>query len=112
MSRIRRSPFTRQHRFCSPAFSRLRPGGAGLISGEQRQKGGNMRNLKRSALTALATVAMLATAASAQEKSLNVYNWSDYIGPTTLADFEKATGIKANYDVFDSNEVLEAKLLA
>lgn len=71
-----------------------------------------MRNLKRSALTALATVAMLATAASAQEKSLNVYNWSDYIGPTTLADFEKATGIKANYDVFDSNEVLEAKLLA
>ncbi len=71
-----------------------------------------MRNLKRSALAALTTVAMLATAANAQEKSLNVYNWSDYIGPTTLADFEKATGIKANYDVFDSNEVLEAKLLA
>ena len=43
-------------------------------------------------------------------KSLNVYNWSDYIDPTVLADFEKETGIKVNYDVFDSNEVLETKL--
>ena len=43
---------------------------------------------------------------------LNVYNWSDYIGETTLADFTKATGIETHYDVYDSNDVLEAKLLA
>ena len=46
------------------------------------------------------------------EKILNVYNWSDYIDSTVLDDFAKETGIKVNYDVFDSNEVLETKLLA
>lgn len=46
------------------------------------------------------------------EKVLNVYNWSDYIDSTVLDDFSKETGIKVNYDVFDSNEVLETKLLA
>jgi len=44
--------------------------------------------------------------------TVHVYNWSDYIGPDTLANFEKATGIKPVYDVFDSNETLEGKLLA
>ena len=47
-----------------------------------------------------------------EEKILNVYNWSDYIDPTVIKSFESATGIKVNYDVFDSNEVLETKLLA
>lgn len=46
------------------------------------------------------------------EKVLNVYNWSDYIDTTVLEDFQKETGIKVSYDVFDSNEVLETKLLA
>ncbi len=46
------------------------------------------------------------------EKSVNVYNWSDYIAEDTIPNFEKATGIKVVYDVFDSNEVLETKLLA
>jgi putrescine transport system substrate-binding protein len=46
-----------------------------------------------------------------EEKVLNVYNWSDYIAPDTLAKFEKETGIKVTYDVFDSNEVLETKLV-
>ncbi|MGC2459975.1 MAG: polyamine ABC transporter substrate-binding protein [Steroidobacteraceae bacterium] len=46
------------------------------------------------------------------EKVLNVYNWSDYIDPTIVPAFEKEYGIKVNYDVFDSNEVLETKLLA
>jgi putrescine transport system substrate-binding protein len=45
------------------------------------------------------------------EKVVNVYNWSDYIDPSVLADFQKEYGIKVNYDVFDSNEVLETKLL-
>jgi putrescine transport system substrate-binding protein len=48
----------------------------------------------------------------AQENVLHVYNWSDYIAPETVANFEKETGIKVVYDVFDSNELLEAKLLA
>jgi putrescine transport system substrate-binding protein len=50
--------------------------------------------------------------AAAEEAVLNVYNWSDYIAEDTISNFEKQTGIKVNYDVFDSNEVLEAKLLA
>ena len=46
------------------------------------------------------------------EKVLNVYNWSDYIEPSVIQDFEKDTGIKVNYEVMDSNELLETKLLA
>ena len=46
------------------------------------------------------------------EKVLNVYNWSDYIEPTVIQAFEKDTGIKVNYEVMDSNELLETKLLA
>ncbi|TFY87334.1 polyamine ABC transporter substrate-binding protein [Pseudomonas nabeulensis] len=44
--------------------------------------------------------------------TVHIYNWSDYIGTDTLANFEKASGIKPVYDVFDSNETLEGKLLA
>jgi putrescine transport system substrate-binding protein len=43
---------------------------------------------------------------------LNVYNWSDYIGETTVEDFQKETGVTVRYDVYDSNETLEAKLMA
>jgi putrescine transport system substrate-binding protein len=46
-----------------------------------------------------------------EDKVLNVYNWSDYIEPSVLAQFTQQTGIKVNYDVFDSNAVLETKLL-
>ena len=46
-----------------------------------------------------------------EEKVLNVYNWSDYIQPAVITDFEKEYGIHVNYDVFDSNEILETKLL-
>jgi putrescine transport system substrate-binding protein len=46
------------------------------------------------------------------ERVVNVYNWSDYVAPDTIQKFEATTGIKVNYDVYDSNEVLEAKLLA
>jgi spermidine/putrescine-binding protein len=49
--------------------------------------------------------------ASASEKVLNVYNWSDYIQPSVIADFQNESGIHVNYDVFDSNEILETKLL-
>jgi putrescine transport system substrate-binding protein len=47
-----------------------------------------------------------------EEKLLNVYNWSDYIAENTIPDFQKKTGIKVVYDVFDSNEIVETKLLA
>ncbi|CAI8748643.1 MULTISPECIES: polyamine ABC transporter substrate-binding protein [Pseudomonas] len=64
----------------------------------------------RKALLATAglTIAVGAQAAG----TVHIYNWSDYIGETTLADFQKETGIKPVYDVFDSNETLEGKLLA
>jgi putrescine transport system substrate-binding protein len=52
-----------------------------------------------------------ATAAGAEQKVLNVYNWADYIDPELIDDFKKETGIDVRYDVFDSNEVLETKLL-
>lgn len=63
-------------------------------------------------LFALSMAGAIAGAAQAQEKVVHVYNWSDYIAADTLENFQKATGIKAVYDVFDSNEVLEAKLLS
>ncbi len=62
------------------------------------------------ALTLAGSVAGMAQAAD--NKVLHVYNWSDYIAPDTLEKFTKETGIKVVYDVYDSNEVLEAKLLA
>ena len=62
-------------------------------------------------LTAFAaTLALTATAAAAQE--VRVYNWSDYIDEDLLAEFEEETGIELIYDVFDSNELLETKMLA
>src|SRR3954471_9379092 len=56
--------------------------------------------------------AMLVMSAHAEDKVVNVYNWSDYIDPSIVDDFTKETGIKVTYDVFDSNEILETKLLA
>jgi len=52
------------------------------------------------------------THVAAQERIVNVYNWSDYIDPGVLEDFTRETGIKVRYDVFDSNDTLETKLLA
>ncbi|OYW32524.1 MAG: spermidine/putrescine ABC transporter substrate-binding protein PotF, partial [Rhizobiales bacterium 12-66-7] len=69
--------------------------------------------MRRLALAAaVGMVAFGAMPALAQQKVVNVYNWSDYIDESVLEDFTKETGIKVRYDVFDSNEVLETKLLA
>jgi putrescine transport system substrate-binding protein len=54
----------------------------------------------------------VAGAAGPEEPVLNVYNWNDYIAKDTIARFEKETGIKVRYDLFDSNEALHAKLVA
>lgn len=43
---------------------------------------------------------------------LNVYNWADYIGESTIPDFEREFGIEVNYDVYDSSEIVDAKLMA
>ena len=69
---------------------------------------------RRTFLAAAAFAASLPSlpAAAAEEKRLHIYNWSDYIAPDTVAGFTKETGIAVTYDVYDSNEVLEAKLLA
>ena len=57
-------------------------------------------------------VASVASSYAAEEKILNIYNWSDYLAPETIPNFEKETGIKVRYDIFDSNEILHAKLVA
>jgi len=60
----------------------------------------------------LAVAIAVAVAPSwAQEKVVNVYNWAEYTAPDTLSGFEKATGIAVRYDVYDSNDTLQAKLL-
>ncbi len=62
-------------------------------------------------LVGAATLTLFACSAFAEGRHVNVYNWSDYIDAQVLKDFEKETGIRVNYDTFDSNEVLETKLL-
>ena len=59
----------------------------------------------------IATVAVVSTSAAFAEE-VRVYNWSDYIDEELLSKFEQETGIDLIYDVFDSNEVLETKMLA
>src|SRR5271170_6087987 len=50
--------------------------------------------------------------AAAEEKRLYIYNWTDFIAHNTIAEFEKETGIKVTYDVYDSEETMDARLLA
>lgn len=70
-----------------------------------------MNTSYRNAMLA-ASAALILTGTAQAETTVHIYNWSDYIGEDTLAEFRKATGIKPVYDVFDSNETLEGKLLA
>ncbi|MFB3079853.1 MAG: polyamine ABC transporter substrate-binding protein [Lysobacterales bacterium] len=60
----------------------------------------------------LCTLIQLPAMVAAEEKILNVYNWADYIAPDTIANFEQEFGIQVNYDLYDSTEIVEAKLLA
>ena len=61
---------------------------------------------------AAALAAAVGPATAQKERVVNFYNWSDYIDPVVLDDFTKQTGIKVRYDTFNSNDTLEAKLLA
>ena len=70
--------------------------------------------IRTAALVTLAAAALAAAALparAAEEKVLNIYNWSDYIADDTIANFEKETGIKVHYDNYDANEILHAKLM-
>ena len=58
------------------------------------------------------TVALSLSPAQAEERTVNFYNWSNYMAPEVLEDFTKETGIKVVYDTFDANETLETRLLA
>ena len=64
------------------------------------------------AVVAPAAPASAAVALNAEEKVLNIYNWPDYIAKDMVANFEKETGIKVNYQTFENNEALHAKLVA
>ena len=77
-----------------------------------------MTHRKRNALTMIRTVlaslvlGLTIAGAGAQERVVNVYNWSDYIDPKVIEAFTKETGIRVTYDTYDNNEILETKLLA
>jgi len=73
------------------------------------------RQILLATVAATALVGALAAAGvarAADSTELNIYNWSDYIGTDTVANFEKATGIKVSYDTYDANETLDGKLKA
>ncbi|NLC60712.1 MAG: polyamine ABC transporter substrate-binding protein [Gammaproteobacteria bacterium] len=80
-----------------------------------------MENAVSLRLATLASALLLAACGASQpgsdeagggSQALNVYNWSDYVAPDTIANFEAATGIRVNYDVYSENETLETKLVA
>src|SRR6187399_3519946 len=60
----------------------------------------------------IAALCLMAAPAGSQTRTLNVYNWSDYVEPTVIEAFTKETGIKVRYDTFDANETLETRLMA
>src|ERR1700726_4290355 len=68
------------------------------------------RLLSMSTLVLAAALALVAPTQA--ERTVNFYNWSDYIDPTVIEAFTRETGIAVKYDTFDSNDILETKLLA
>src|SRR5262245_63689406 len=75
----------------------------------------HMSVLGRTTFWSLAAFAALAFVdeipAAKADGELNIYNWADYIGESTVANFEKEYNVKVRYDTFDSNETLESKLV-
>ena len=71
-----------------------------------------MRRIFSALFASVCLLLLLAGGAAAQQQTIRVYNWSDYIDQSILEDFTKSTGIKVVYDVYDSNDILETKLLA
>src|SRR5271156_710456 len=71
-----------------------------------------LKALRTVLLILAATVGGTAASVAAEEQRLYIYNWSDFIGPATIEKFEKLTGIKVTYDVYDAEETMEARLMA
>jgi putrescine transport system substrate-binding protein len=74
-----------------------------------------MRRISGAAILTFAVVFTFLSPAKAEDKAqrvVNIYNWSDYIDPKVIEDFTRETAIAVKYDTFDSNDVLETKLLA
>ena len=69
-------------------------------------------NARRFFLALVVAIAAAAVPATAAERVVNFYNWSDYIAPGVFDEFTKETGIRVRYDTFDGNDTLEAKLFA
>jgi putrescine transport system substrate-binding protein len=69
-------------------------------------------NAIRCAVAIAAVIALSSLSAVAQGRTVNFYNWSNYMAPGVLEDFTRQTGIKVVYDTFDANETLETRLLA
>ncbi|MBZ0260865.1 MAG: PotD/PotF family extracellular solute-binding protein, partial [Hyphomicrobiales bacterium] len=71
---------------------------------------------RRSSLGLMAGAALampyISRAHAEEEAVLNVFNWTDYIGETTIEDFQSATGIQVAYDLYDSTEAMEIKMLS
>ncbi len=74
--------------------------------------GKNLLSLLMGGLALAGMTGFTSSAMAQEEKILNIYNWSDYIAPDTIKNFEKETGIKVRYDTYDNNEILHAKLVA
>jgi putrescine transport system substrate-binding protein len=68
--------------------------------------------MKKTLVALAAASAVFISAATAAERVVNVFNWSDYIDPKVLDEFTRETGVKVVYDTYDSNEILETRLLA
>jgi len=71
----------------------------------------HLRNFRLTVAVA-AAVAFFSQPTKAAERTVNFYNWSNYIAPDVLEEFTRQTGIKVVYDTFDANETLETRLLA
>jgi putrescine transport system substrate-binding protein len=88
---------------------------AGLQRARPAVAGGWEKGMKKQVIGGLAAFALVVlpwATAAAKDTQLNVYNWSDYIAPDTIPNFTKQTGIKVKYDNYDSDDTLQAKLLA
>ena len=117
-----------QHQLCGTSYraslTSVRPQGRSVLNRMAQAAVSVWRSVRMAAIitcgAALMSVSVCASAAPAADKSdtaakaeteLYVFNWSDYIDPSVITDFEKEYGIKVHYDVMYSNEVLEAKLM-
>ncbi len=80
----------------------------GLVACGNKEEAG----APKAAASASPTTAPGPVASSTEEKILNIYNWPDYIARDIVANFEKESGIKVNYQTFENNEALQAKLVA